>query len=159
MNKYNEIIKNNTFLEFAKKLEELEEGREFCGHDIEHFLAVGRIAYIKSLEEDLGFSKDVIYAVGLLHDLGRVEEYLNNIPHHIASVEIAKEILSGTTYSKEEVNEILKAIEGHRLKKEDANGLVKLMNESDKLSRNCFGCRVKEKCYWSDEKKNFEVTY
>lgn len=159
MNKYNEIIKNNTFIELLKKLEKLEEEREFCGHDIEHFLAVGRIAYIRSLEDDLGYSKDVIYAVALLHDLGRIDEYLNNIPHHIASVDIAREILGGTTYSKEEVEEILKAIEGHRLKKEEARGLVKLMNESDKLSRNCFACKAVSKCYWSNEKKNFEVLY
>ena len=67
-NRVNSIINNNTYKEAIVKLEEYEEKREFCKHDMEHFMNVSRIAYIMTLEEGLNYSKDVIYAIGLLHD-------------------------------------------------------------------------------------------
>ena len=155
--KVNEILNNEKYKDYLKKLGELESIREFCRHNMEHFLDVSRIAYIINLEENLGFSKDVIYAIGLLHDIGRVLEYEKGIPHHEGSVILAKIILDETSYNKGERNQILKAIDEHREESEDE--LSKLIYKSDKLSRNCFGCKVQDKCYWPKRKKNLKIKY
>lgn len=41
---------------------------------MEHFLDVARLMYIYNLEDQAGFSKEMIYAAGLLHDIGRYEQ-------------------------------------------------------------------------------------
>ncbi|MGG7178613.1 HD domain-containing protein [Clostridium paraputrificum] len=156
MNKVNEILINKKYKENLELLLELEKDREFCNHTIEHFLDVARIAYIEVLERGLSYSKEVIYGIALLHDIGRVLEYQKNIPHHEASVILAREILGETSYSKDEINNMLQAIENHRGSSEDE--LSKIIYKSDKLSRNCFNCKAEKDCYWSKSKKNFEIT-
>ena len=157
LKKVNEILNNKKYKEYLKKLEELESTREFCRHNMEHFLDVSRIAYIINLEEGLGFSKDIIYAIGLLHDIGRVLEYEKGIQHHEGSVILSKIILDETSFTLEERNRILKAIDEHRQESEDE--LSKLIYKSDKLSRNCFGCKVENKCYWPKKKKKKKIKY
>ncbi|NLK96367.1 MAG: HD domain-containing protein [Clostridiales bacterium] len=157
MDKINEILNNKKYKYYLNKLYEYEKERKFCIHDIEHFLAVARIAYIKVLEEGLSYSKDVIYAIGLLHDIGRVLQYEDNTPHNEGSVIIGKEILDETSYNEKEKEEILRAINNHRKVEEDS--LSKIIYISDKLSRNCFNCKALKECYWSIEKKNFKIKY
>lgn len=158
LDKINSILKNKKYIENLKLLEKLEENREFCKHDLEHFLSVSRITYIKALEKGLDVSKDVIYAFGLLHDIGRVLEYTKGIEHQKASVIIASDILKETEYTEKEKELILNLIDSHR-KKEDLNSLEKLIKTSDKESRNCFNCKAYEKCYWSAQKKNNIIKY
>ena len=69
MDKVNEILNNKDYKVYLEELSELEKERVFCNHTIEHFLDVSRIAYIRVLEEGLKYSKEVIYAIGLLHDI------------------------------------------------------------------------------------------
>ena len=157
MDKVNEILNNKDYKIYFEELSELEKERVFCNHTIEHFLDVSRIAYIRVLEEGLKYSKEVIYAIGLLHDIGRVLEYKEEIPHHEGSVIIAKDILKETSFTKEEKDEILKGIENHR--KDSGDELSRIIYESDKLSRNCFSCKAEKDCYWSKEKKNFKIKY
>ena len=90
------IMNNSMYTESLEKLKKYEENREFCNHTIEHFIDVARIAYIMVLEEDLKVSKEVIYAIGLLHDIGRVKQYEEGIHHDIASVDMSREILKET---------------------------------------------------------------
>ena len=156
-NRVNSIINNNTYKEAIVKLEEYEEKREFCKHDMEHFMNVSRIAYIMTLEEGLNYSKDVIYAIGLLHDIGRVKQYEDGTNHDIASVEMSVEILKGTDFTKDEIDVILNGIANHR--KESDNKLEEIIYKADKLSRQCFRCEAENECYWSKEKKNFRITY
>ena len=157
MEKVNEILNNERYRKYLVLLEELEEDRVFCKHGIEHFLDVARIAYIRVLEGDLPYSKGMIYAIALLHDIGRVLEYKENIPHHEGSLILSKEILDETSFSKEDIGEILKAISEHRNIGTDE--LSKLIYESDKLSRNCFSCKSEKDCYWEMDKKNFTIKY
>ncbi len=95
----------------------MKKDREFCNITIEHFIDVARIAYIMVLEENIEISKEVIYAIGLLHDIGRVKQYEDGTNHDLASVEMSKEILSETKFDKEEVNIILNGIANHRKQK------------------------------------------
>lgn len=158
MEKVNEILNDIRYKSYLKRLEDLEKDRKFCRHTMEHFLDVARIAYIKVLEDNLSFSKEVIYAIALLHDIGRVIEYEKGIPHHDGSAIIAKEILENSSFTKDEKESIVKAIEAHR-KDDSMDKLSKIIYKSDKISRNCFNCKAIDECYWSDEKKNFDIKY
>lgn len=157
MDNINIILNNKEYKQALEKLNEYERNREFCNHTIEHFIDVSRIAYIMVLEENLSVSKEVIYAIGLLHDIGRVKQYEEGIHHDIASVEMSKEILKETSFTKEEINIILNGIANHR--KESDNKLEEIIYKADKLSRQCFNCKAEQECYWSSEKKNFKITY
>ncbi len=153
-----DIIFNNVqYRNALKSLKEYEKDREFCNHTIEHFIDVARIAYIMVLEENLNISKEVIYAIGLLHDIGRVKQYEEGISHDIASGELSKEILKETNFTADEINIILSGIASHR--KESDKRLEEIIYKADKLSRQCFNCKVKRECYWKDEKKNLAIKY
>lgn len=151
------IMNNSMYTESLEKLKKYEENREFCNHTIEHFIDVARITYIMVLEEDLKVSKEVIYAIGLLHDIGRVKQYEEGIHHDIASVDMSREILKETSFTEEEVKIILNGIANHR--KESDNKLEEIIYRADKLSRQCFSCKAENECYWSKDKKNFKITY
>lgn len=151
------IFNNKEYKNALKKLNEYEKDREFCNHTIEHFIDVARIAYIMVLEENLNISKEVIYAIGLLHDIGRVKQYEEGINHDIASVEMSKEILKETNFTADEINIILSGISNHR--KESDKRVEEIIYKADKLSRQCFNCKVKRECYWKDEKKNLTIKY
>lgn len=157
MERVNQILAHHIYNDEFKKLIAYEKDRVFCNHTIEHFLDVSRIAYIQVLEQGLNYSKDIIYAIGLLHDIGRGMQYEKNIPHHIGSVIIAKEILKDIDFSEDEVNIILQAIECHR--QESDGELSKIVYISDKLSRNCFSCKAEKQCNWPKEKKNLQIKY
>ena len=150
MENINIILNNKEYKQALEKLSEYERNREFCNHTIEHFIDLSRIAYIMVLEEKLSVSKEVIYAIGLLHDIGRVRQYEEGIHHDIASVEMSKEILKETSFTDEEINIILNGI---------ANKVEEIIYKADKLSRQCFNCKAEKECYWSSEKKNFKITY
>ncbi|MGL5646770.1 MAG: HD domain-containing protein [Clostridium sp.] len=158
MKKVNEIFENEKYRKYLKELEILEKDRVFCKHDLEHFLNFSRIAYIRVLEEKINVSKEVIYGVGLLHDIGRVLEYKEGIDHNIGSIMLSKEILEETTYTEEEKNLIYKCIDSHR-KENDDDLLFKIIYESDKLSRECYKCMAEKECYWKKEKKNMNLKY
>lgn len=157
MNNVDKILNSKLYKEALEKLKKYEENREFCNHTIEHFIDVARIAYIMVLEEGIDVSKEVIYAIGLLHDIGRVKQYEEGINHDVASVDMSREILKETSFTNEEVNSILSGIANHR--KESDSKLEKIIYKADKLSRQCFSCKVEKECYWSNEKKNFKITY
>lgn len=157
MDKINKILNNDIYKESLNKLLEYEEKREFCRHDLKHFIDMSRIAYIMVLEKGLPYSKELIYSIGLLHDIGRVKQYEEGIPHHIASVELSKEILKDIDFTDEEKSLIIKSIENHRV--EEYDELSSIIYRSDKLSRECFNCKAIKDCYWSDEKKNLKINY
>ena len=107
MNNIDIITSNPKYLEYVRKIEVFEKERIFCKHTIEHFLDVARISYIQVLENNMKYSKEVIYAIALLHDIGRVLEYEKGTPHHEGSVILSKEILESTNFSEEEKKGVL----------------------------------------------------
>ena len=158
MKKVNEILNNDKYIKYINEIKCLEKNRIYCRHDMSHFLDMARIAYILVLEEGLDYSKEVIYGIGLLHDIGRAEEYKNNINHDEAGVTIAEEILKETSYTDYEKSIILNAIASHG-EKNSEDKFMEIIYRSDKLSRNCFECNAEKDCYWSREKKNLEIKY
>lgn len=114
--------------------------------------------YIYALEKHLELPKELIYAAALLHDIGRAQQYQYNIPHDIAGVEIAREILTDLHFTEQEKELILSSI-GHHRKGDSCSMLAALLYKADKQSRNCFLCSAASECYWSDDKKNMKIEY
>ena len=161
MDRVNAIWKHPLYQKYYARIEELEQNRVFCRHQMPHLLDVARIAYIRNLENDMGFAKDVVYAAAVLHDIGKALQYEARIPHELAGVDIAEQILADlpaeAAYTTDEKRMILTAIKGHRRLREDPEPLEKLLYESDKASRMCFACPAEAQCDWSREKKNMEI--
>ncbi|WP_055070813.1 HD domain-containing protein [Clostridium massiliamazoniense] len=157
MRRVNKILNNNIFKKCLLEIEEFEKRRVFCKHDLNHFLTMSRLAYIMVLEQKIKINKEVIYAVGLLHDIGRCLEYKEGIDHHKASVDISKDILKDCDFNEEERIFILDAIGAHR--DSHSSGIKNIFYSADKLSRDCIQCKAKKECYWNEEKKNLYIKY
>ncbi|MBU3159779.1 HD domain-containing protein [Clostridium frigoris] len=157
--KVNLIIKNNIFQYNLKRIKDLEENREYCKHDMQHFLDVARLMYIITLENNFNIPKYIIYTTALLHDIGRGEQYENGIAHNIASGLIGEKILHQCGYGEKEIDEILEAIGNHRNDTENFESLSNLLYKCDKLSRDCFHCEASDGCKWPLDKRNIKMDY
>lgn len=168
MTKLDALLNNKEYTEMVRKLEALEANRKFCRHHMAHFLDVARIAYILSLENQMNLSKELIYAAALIHDIGRVKEYTEGIPHDEAGAKIGRRLLMNAGFTEREAEAAAGAILRHRGKRkrgqeigsQDAGDLLaEILYRADKLSRACFFCEAREECYWAEEKKNMTVYY
>lgn len=152
------IFTHPLYVQNIEKNRVAEEGRAFCRHNLEHFMTVARLAYIFRLERNYKVSKEKIYAAALLHDIGKWQQYLEEIPHEIASAQIAGAILDETGFSEGEKEEIVEAILAHR-KGGGSSELAEVLYDADKLSRDCFSCEAEAECNWSKEKKNKKILW
>lgn len=156
MEKVNAILRHPVFSEHLARLEVLELTRIFCRHDLSHLMDVARLMWIAALERQLPLNREVVYAAALLHDLGRVEQMEEGIPHHQASADLAARILPEAGYSEDDIAQIQAAIQSHRWEM-GGNTLGRLLYWADKKSRACRICAAKSECNWPDEKKNWEI--
>lgn len=178
MERINKIIKNKTYLEYIDKIKFYERDRKFCRHDSVHFLDVCRLAEIEWLnfclnmrnnrngKNEIGDSvrehsdriREFIYAAGLLHDIGRWQEYENGICHETASGQLAVPILEECGFDKDEIEEITEAILNHRNNDiKEQMTLSGFLYRGDKKSRPCYLCEAESDCNWSAMKKNLEI--
>ena len=159
MDRKNRILNHELFLKCYQKNEEYEKEREFCHHDIVHFLDVARLGMILNEKEKLGVGEENIYAAALLHDIGRFRQYEDGTPHEQASAVLARSILEDCGFEEKETSVIIDAILGHRTAANASErNLRGLLYRADKLSRSCFFCKVEQKCNWKVDKKNKELT-
>lgn len=159
MDRIDKIINNEDFKEYLKKIKKLERERLYCKHGMKHFLDVARIAYILNLENNLVYTKEVIYATALLHDIGKWMQYEDKIPHELASAKLCEEILDKANFSNDEIRIIREAILKHRTKQDKVEDLNSLLYFADKISRACYSCKVNDTCNWDDNKKNHKLKY
>lgn len=160
MERVEQILKHDLFINNLAKNEDAEANRQFCKHDMIHFLDVARIARILNAEESYGVECELIYAAALLHDIGRHLQYANGIPHEKASADIAPQILADCGFDDKETGVIVEAILMHRsVESKDKRDLIGLLYRADKLSRACFSCKVQDACNWKENKKNLEIRY
>lgn len=178
MERINQIITNQKYLQYIEDIKKYEKDRKFCRHDVSHFLDVCRLAenewlYVCITEmknEHNGkveyekipgskiVNKEFLYAAGLLHDIGRWQQYESGIPHEIASAKLAPEILTESGFSAKETEEIVEAIRNHRNSDvKEHNNLSGFLYRADKKSRPCFLCEVQKQCNWPVTKKNLEI--
>ncbi len=155
------ICANGLFRRHLGNIVQLESGRIFCRHGIDHLLDVARIMWIKNLEEQLEFDREVIYATALLHDIGKDEQYESGISHDVASERVADAILGGmpddVAFESADAAAIKTAILGHRKLRVNSQPLERLLYAADKASRACFACPARNACNWSDDKKNLSI--
>ena len=160
MSKIQKIWEHPLYQEHYLRIQELEKERRLCCHTLEHFLAVARLTYIYVLEEGLEVSRRIIYAAGLLHDIGKDLQYTQGIPHEEASARIAEKILRDCGFAADESEMILDLILTHRKKKKAQKArLNELFYKAGKGSRNCLICPAIAECNWSIEKKNMRIRY
>ncbi|HSW35945.1 MAG TPA: HD domain-containing protein [Candidatus Limnocylindrales bacterium] len=150
MDRVNNIIFHRNYQPCLLKNKNQEASRKFCHHDFEHMLTVARLTYLLLLEEGSPFiSQEMAYAAGLLHDIGRWNEYQTTVDHAQHSAELAEPILIEAGFSLSERELIIKAILQHRIKKEadeHYSPLSKALRNADRLSRLCFCCAAREEC-------------
>jgi uncharacterized protein len=151
MDKLNMIISHPDYRRYLQQNQKAEEERIFCGHNFEHLLAVSRLTYIFLLEEENPFiTREMAYAAGLLHDIGRWREYQSDLDHAAASAELAGPILADAGFSNDEIYLINKAICQHRLDEDShvhRSPLSRALKKADLFSRLCFQCKVRNDCY------------
>lgn len=159
MDRFNQLLHDEEVTACFGRLDSLEENRIYCRHGLSHALDVARLGYIMMLEaSDFPVTKELFYVTALLHDMGRVMEYEQGISHHEAGAVMAKKLLSRYAFTEEEKSAVCQAIAWHRDKTvKSAPGLAGYLYLADKRSRNCFSCKAKESCHWSEEKKNFDL--
>ena len=169
MERIDRILQHKRFQECRQQIMQAEVHRIYCKHGLEHSMDVARIAYILSLEnneEGQVLEKEIIYAMALLHDLGRSMEYWNGQSHHEAGVEIAGEILRDCGFTETEIAWITGAIAAHKYAEietvPEEQGSIgdryrNILYRADKLSRNCFDCPAADTCYWPMEKRNHGI--
>lgn len=169
MERIDRILQHKRFQECRQQIMQAEVHRIYCKHGLEHSMDVARIAYILSLEnneEGQALEKEIIYAMALLHDLGRSMEYRNGQSHHEAGVEIAGEILRDCGFTETEIAWITGAIAAHKYAETETvpeepgsigDRYRNILYRADKLSRNCFDCPAADTCYWPMEKRNHGI--
>lgn len=153
------LLQETDYLRQLKKLEQLEKERVFCRHGLAHVLDVARIAWIMALEKQIPVEKEAVYLTALLHDVGRIREYQEKVPHHEAGIAMARDYLEQIGYPKEQQALICTAIGEHRDKDCTAEDFIKVIQRADHKSRNCFFCEASGACKWSEELKNRTIEY
>ena len=172
MKRVNEIYDHPVFQEKFRALQEAEKDRLFCKHTLEHLIDVARLMYLFALEQELVVSKEVIYALALMHDIGRLDQIEKGIPHEQAGADLCDVILPDCGFTKAETDMIKAAILQHRNQNRnhnrnqeksaaaDENNLYQeLLYRADKKSRNCFACEMQNECNWEKENMNLEIQY
>ena len=160
MKRVNLIYEHPVFQEKFQALQEAEKDRPFCNHTLEHLMDVARLMYIYSLEYELSISKEIIYAMALMHDIGRSDQIEKGIPHEQAGATLCDVILPECGFTKGEMDTIKASILHHRkLVKEEKNPYCEMLYWADKKSRNCYACEMQKECNWDEEKMNLKIEY
>jgi uncharacterized protein len=149
MEKIRLILDSPVYRDCLRKIEEREQSRPFCKHGFSHFTDVARLAWIFVLEEKEGYSRSLVYAAALLHDLARWQEYDGEGCHALLSAQLAEPLLLGAGYLLWERELIINAIKEHRRGEDDvySSPLSRLISKADKYSRLCFQCHSRNDCY------------
>lgn len=156
MERVNRLLALPVYRARLDRLTELEQERVFCRHGLPHLLDTARILWIHVLEEGLPLERETVYAAALLHDLGRLDQLEQGIPHQEAGTALAEELLPQAGFSAEETAEIADAIRTHRgsCAASGRSTLGELLYRADKESRQCWKCPAQDACNWPEERKN-----
>lgn len=178
MPRVNRIIQHASYDDYYVRNKRAEEERIFCRHGADHGLDVARIAYIfllegkiiesqnpivsapwekglstscrKGLPIDFGHNvlKEIVYAAGILHDIGRWVEYETGDDHALVSARLATPILWDCGFVEKEIETITQGILEHRLKPEKTGSLLgQALALADDWARDCKNCASQSECY------------
>ncbi|KLU62035.1 bifunctional uridylyltransferase/uridylyl-removing enzyme [Peptococcaceae bacterium CEB3] len=149
MRRLNELIQSPAYQASLAKTAAREKERVYCKHGFDHLLAVARIAYAYLLErKETDYSREIVYAAALLHDLGRWVEYQTGEDHASAGARLAEPLLKASGFDARESALILTAIKEHRRKGEkDLSPLGEALALADDWSRECRDCGAQNACH------------
>lgn len=158
MNRLKAICEDAFYLTYLEKNAQKEMNRQFCKHDFAHMFQTAQLTYqllqrenfIANLmeEENKGINKrEVIYAAGLLHDIGRWVQYETGEDHALVGARLAYDILNRAGFCSQEIKMIQQAIQEHNKQKVNVSLLGKTLCLADDLVRPCFQCQAKADCY------------
>jgi len=133
------ILHDEEYRSYLEKNKKAERDRQYCRHDMTHLLDVCRVGYAMILERKLPYTKELMYAAGLLHDVGRWVQVSEGVDHAKAGAVMAEPILKRCGFSKEESQVIVQAIACHR-EQNHPDEFSKVLYDADKQSRPCFAC-------------------
>ena len=160
--KYQKILEHKQYQDYLGKLNQLEQNRIYCKHDLNHLLDVARICTILAQEQGITIDKNIVYAASLLHDIGRFNPSVAK--HEQLSGEIALRVLPECDYSDDEIAQVIDLIHSHRgrdsvkhireMRLEKQLDLKDCFRLADQLSRNCFCCQASDTCKWKVEERN-----
>lgn len=161
MKRVQKILEHPFYKECIVRIEKHEEDRDFCKHDMGHFLDVARIAMLLNITENKEpIKKDVVYGTALLHDIGRFVQYEEGTDHAEASAKLAPGILKDCGYKDKERKLMAQAIKSHRDKKiKGGSDLKGILYRADKASRPCYSCIMEPSCDWKRKKKNQRIKH
>ncbi|MDA8442581.1 MAG: HDIG domain-containing protein [Peptococcaceae bacterium] len=148
MERVRAIVSDLDYNNYLRMIAEAEVNRVYCKHDYHHALSVARLAYLQALEAAIDSTvalKPVIYAAGLLHDIGRWQEYLTGKDHALVGAHLAAPILEKHGFSGQEVGMIVTGISEHR--SPQVSWLGKMLATADDLCRECYRCESTDTCY------------
>lgn len=153
------ILNNSQYRTYMAYNQQRELVRTYCKHGWEHSLDVARVAYIlvlearqqPSMQQLVLLTKELIYAAGLLHDIGRWQQYDAEvdqvaIDHAQAGAALAEEILQQVNFDEAEILLIQEAIASHRQIGQTKSLLGQILYLADKAVRPCINCAVRASC-------------
>lgn len=152
------LLKDNKYKQDLDTLCALEANRVFCGHDLNHFQEVSRIARIINRENNLGIDDDVIDLCAYLHDMGRIREYNEGVNHHDAAYEYGRNMMENLDIPENVMEEVLSGIRHSRHRfdakerfdnRHELKNLDDIISFADHFSRKCFDCEAAGDCKWS----------
>lgn len=149
LSRVNKILQHTLYEEYSTRNRVAESQRIYCRHGSDHGLSVARIVYIYFLErKEVSLSKEVVYAAGVLHDIGRWLEYESQEDHALVGARLAAPILRDCGFSEQEVEIITQGILEHRLQpSEELSVLGHALALADDWERDCKNCESKVSCY------------
>ncbi len=157
------VLDHPIYKKFIREIRQLEADRIYCRHELEHGVDVARLAWIYYLEDSCGEwmdkkkeIKDLIYTCGLLHDIGRVEQYKTGIHHSIAGIDPAMQILQDIQVPESWIKEIMNVVSEHSHGSvlDDKKNLEYYITKADHDCRLCFACEASDSCKWTEEERN-----
>ncbi|MGE5373124.1 MAG: HD domain-containing protein [Solirubrobacterales bacterium] len=160
------VLKDSEYLDYLERMDLAERHYPFCRHDLRHMLDVARVTYIMVLEQgameqfvkenglgDLSRGREVIYAAGLLHDIGKWCEYEEGGDHSVHGARLAGPILTRSGFSQAETDLIVRSIFEHRHLHQNMSFLGQILYQADNLSRVCTHC-AQRPCVKQPEKES-----
>ena len=108
-------------------------------YDLDYFLRENGISNRQA-------GKEVVYAAGLLHDIGKWKEYRDGDEHASYSAKLARTILPRAFFNPDEIEIICQAIFEHSHLCNDISFLGERLYRADNLSRKCLQCEYHEQC-------------
>lgn len=153
------LVNDPLYREYLQRNFDEEKDSQYCMHDFRHHLDVARITYIMVLEQnDLNYfiresglsgklaAKEVIYAAGLTHDIGKWYEYQTGVDHASYGAKLGRALLPRVYFNPNEVDIICRAIFEHRNISVDMSFLGERLHRADNLSRVCLDCEFSHQC-------------